>query len=338
MQNNKWRLLQLFADGGDGGSSGGEGGGAAETGVSGADAGHQRLRDLGVPEHKIRKNRAYKASEAAVVSNASMQTATQQTEPEQAAAATEPTEGTVGKRLTWEEIKSDPEYSEQISKMMRERLKKSKGAEETLAKMTPALENLAKSYGLDTSNLDYSALSEKILGDNGLYRDKALELGVDEDTARKLEQFDLMQQRQKRTEETNQKEAAMQQHYSNLRQQGEAMKAKYPQFDLDAEFKNPTFMRLTAPGVNIPVEDAYFLVHRKEIEKAALAEAAKQTTKNIANAMRSGTMRPQENGAASAAPSVSTFSYKNASPQQREELKKRIHAAAARGEKVYPGQ
>ena len=58
-----WRLLQLF--GGEGGASGaspaGDGGNAAAavTGENSADAGHQRLRELGVPENRIRKNRAY---------------------------------------------------------------------------------------------------------------------------------------------------------------------------------------------------------------------------------------------------------------------------------------
>ena len=53
-----WRLLQLF--GGEGGASGasaaGDGGNAAAaaTGENSADAGHQRLLELGVPESKIR--------------------------------------------------------------------------------------------------------------------------------------------------------------------------------------------------------------------------------------------------------------------------------------------
>ena len=63
---NKWQLLQLF--GGEGGASGasaaGDGGNAAAaaTGENSADAGHQRLRELGVPESKIRKPKARQAS------------------------------------------------------------------------------------------------------------------------------------------------------------------------------------------------------------------------------------------------------------------------------------
>ena len=47
----KWLNLQLFADGGDGG--GGDGAATGET--STADAGQNRLLELGVPADKIRK-------------------------------------------------------------------------------------------------------------------------------------------------------------------------------------------------------------------------------------------------------------------------------------------
>ena len=130
----------------------------------------------------------------------------------------------------------------------------------------------------------------------------------------------------------------MQQHYQSLLQQGEALKQKYPGFDLQQELKNPVFVRMTAPNVGIPVETAYYAVHRQEIEKAALQVTAQKTAQNISNAIRSGSMRPVENGTSSAAPSVTAFDYKHASKTEREALKKRIREAGARGEKIYPGR
>lgn len=88
MLNEKWLDLQLFA-----GEGAGDGGGeAAATGENNADAGHQRLRELGVPEAKIRKNRAYKlpASNPKPAENVQTQEAGQ--EVKQAAAATDPAE------------------------------------------------------------------------------------------------------------------------------------------------------------------------------------------------------------------------------------------------------
>ncbi len=50
MFNDKWLKLQLFAGEGDG-DGGGEG---AATGENNAEAGHQRLLELGDPADKIR--------------------------------------------------------------------------------------------------------------------------------------------------------------------------------------------------------------------------------------------------------------------------------------------
>jgi hypothetical protein len=95
---------------------------------------------------------------------------------------------------------------------------------------------------------------------------------------------------------------------------------------------------MTSPNIGISVEDAYYAIHRNEIQTAAMQVTAQKTAEKISNAIASGSRRPDESGAGSQAPSVSTFDYRNASREQREALKKRINEAAARGEKLYPGQ
>jgi hypothetical protein len=65
---------------------------------------------------------------------------------------------------------------------------------------------------------------------------------------------------------------------------------------------------------------------------------AQKTAQKISNAIQSGSRRPDEAGISSQAPSVTTFNYRNASIEQRNALKQRIRDAAARGEKLYPGQ
>ena len=339
LNNNLW-LLQLFAEGGEGSASGAEGAAVADTGVTDeAAAHHQRLRELGVPENKIRKNRSYKPSTPSKATAEAEPVATQTEEAGQVTAAeSEPTDEKP-KRMTWDEIKADPEYSEQLNKMMRDRLKKSKGAEEAMEALTPALDALVKVYGLDPEKVDYASLAEKIQGDDRLYEDKALEMGVDASIARKVDQFDLMASRQREQQEKTIQERMFNEHLTKLSEQGDALKAKFPGFDLKKEMENPVFRRMTAPGEGImSVEDAYRFVHHKEFEQAALKAASDQAAKNMANAVRSGTMRPKENGTSAAAPSVSTFNYRTASKEQRDALKARIRQAGARGEKIYPGQ
>jgi hypothetical protein len=139
------------------------------------------------------------------------------------------------------------------------------------------------------------------------------------------------------TERTLQ-EQRIQQHFMKLEQQGDAMKKVFPNFDLRKELENPAFFRMTSPNVGISVEDAYYAVHRNEIQTAAMQVTAQKTAEKISNSIQSGSRRPDESGTSSQAPSVSTFDYRNASREQREAIKKRIREAAARGEKLYPGQ
>ena len=125
-------------------------------------------------------------------------------------------------------------------------------------------------------------------------------------------------------------------HLADLERQPQALKASFPDFDLNEEMKNPVFARMTAADVGIGVEDAYYAVHRKELHAAAMREAAEKTAEKLASAIRSGSRRPRESGASSQAPSVSTFDYAKACRSQREAFKKDLRARMARGEKVYP--
>ena len=321
----KWLNLQLFAGEGDGGGEG------AATGENSADAGRQRLLELGVPADKIRKNRAYKLNPSPA----------RQQEPEkqqeQAAAAENPTEekqtGTPA-RMSWDEIMADPEYNKQMQATVQSRLRSAKGAEDALGKLTPALELLARKHGLDPAAMDYDALAKAISDDESYYEDKALEMGVSVETAKQIDQQERANARAQRQEQQNLEQQKIQQHFQKLQQQGEEMKKVFPDFDLRKELQNPAFVRMTSPNVGISVEDAYYAVHRKELQTAAMQVTAQMTAKKVSNAIQAGTRRPAENGITGRSPSVTTFDYRSMSPEQRNALKARIRS----GEKIYPGQ
>jgi hypothetical protein len=91
---------------------------------------------------------------------------------------------------------------------------------------------------------------------------------------------------------------------------------------------------MTSPNVGLSVEDAYYAVHRNEIQRAAMQVTAQTVAKKISNDIQAGSRRPNENGTSGQAPSVTTFDYRSMSPEQRRALKDRIYS----GEKIYPGQ
>ena len=347
------RLLQLFAEGEGEGTSGAAGvspatGASATAGqpVNAADAERQRLLELGVAEDKLKRRARYRAK------------ADTQPAPQQDAAAENPADGDkiepstdgTGKndsgeqdekkpaRMTWDEIKADPEYNKEISAIVSQRVKAAKASEEALQKLTPALEVLARKYGLDADKLDYDALAKAVSDDSSYYENRALEMGVPVETAKRIDQQERDTARQKRIEQDALERQRIEQHIAKLQREGDELKQTFPNFNLRQELSNPVFARMTSPSVGLSVADAYYAVHRNEIQAASMQVAAKKTAEKLSNAIASNSGRPQENGTSSQAPSVSTFDYRKMSKAQREDLKRRIRDAAARGEKLYPGQ
>lgn len=321
---NEWRCLQLFGGEGAGGPGGDGGTGNAATGEMAADAGQQRLRELGVPENKIRKPRAKQASP---LPEGAVRTEQQGQKPQEQAAAAETTNTQTEQppaRMSWEEIMKDPEYNQKMQDIIKARVKDDGQNKAILEILSPALKHLAQEHGLDPENLDHAALVKAVTGE---YEDKALEMGVPKETVMKLDQQQRTLEQQK-----------FQNHIQKLEQQGQAMKAVFPNFDLRVELQNPVFARLTSPNMGMSVEDAYYAVHRREIEAARDQVIAKKAAQQISNAIQSGSRRPDEAGGTSQAPSVTSFDYKHATPAQRKALKDEIYRAAAEGRKIYPGR
>lgn len=317
-----WKFFQLFADG-EGGSPADGGGEGTSTVVTPADDGRARLLELGVPESKLRKGRNYSKAPSPATAKA----AEQPKEQSQAAADEEPETAQepqeAPKKPSWDELMKDPDYKKQASAMMEARVAKSKKAEQDMEALLPALKKYAENNGLDPENLDMVAIGKHLNGD---YESKALEMGVSEETA--------MQMDIKERQEQQRQFAA---HIGKLEEQAEAMKQIYPDFDLRREMQNPVFVRMTSPGVNVPVEAAYFAVHQDEIQKATMQVSARKTAEQMAKAIASGSVRPNEGTMNQASANVAPRDYRSYTREEREALKKRILASEASGEKIYPG-
>lgn len=212
-------------------------------------------------------------------------------ETEQAAAA---------QRLTWEEIMADPEYNAKMQAVVQQRLKGAKQSQKDMQTLQPALEQLAKQYGVTPG--DHEALVQALAT-------------AGEDSRRQQ----------------------LRDHLADLEQQAKQLQTLFPDFDLHQQLQNPAFARLTAPGSGLTLEDAYYALNRQQLQAAAMELASRQTAQKLSNAVASGSVRPQEHGVSRQAPTVASFDYRNATRQEKEALKQRIALAAARGEKIYPG-
>ena len=105
----------------------------------------------------------------------------------------------------------------------------------------------------------------------------------------------------------NPETAAMDKRNAEIEAQRQAFAAKNPDFDMQAEMKNPAFINYIW-GNGLSIEDAYFLVHREEILESARNEAT--------NALLQRQTRVLENGAAKNRPAIAKKNPSNLSDKE----------------------
>ncbi len=208
-------------------------------------------------------------------------------------------------------------------------------ADAQMEKLNPMFRLLGERYGIEAKDgvYDADAIVKAVTEDDSYYEDKALELGVTADgsraaatgggerqpgisaaapsagrsevgpgtavrqgEARQLEQADQMRQQQEREQARRQREAQLQEHFNMMQAQADALKKLYPDFDLQRELQNPEFVRRTAPGSGMSVEDAFYSIHHGEVMQRQAEEIALRARADAAAGYRANQARPRENG------------------------------------------
>lgn len=320
MFNNETIYLQLFADGGAG-AAGGDGGAAAgageATGVTAPDAGVTRAKKR--KENPLANVKYGKQMDAAPSQDATGMEETANTREE-------------GKRPSFKElIEGDykDEYGEHVQNVIRQRFKANAENEDRLNRMTPIMEMLGQKYNIDPTDIDQIA---KLVGDDdSLYEEEALERGMSVESLKVIKRMERENEQLKAREQQSIAEQQMRTHFNALAQQADEAKQLYPGLDLGIEMQNPTFARLTSPGVGVDVRTAYEVVHREELRGAEMQFAAQKSAERMANAIRSGSMRPVENGLqGQQGTGAVKADPKSLTKADREEIKRRVRL----GEKI----
>lgn len=288
----KLRLnLQLFGEGGESG----DGGSANTTGENVVDNSGENNIPASIPE------KAKKYYEKAMAKTSASKPKTS----DKAQATNE--SGTTEKPSYADLIKSDEykdEHKAYMDKAIGNRLKKYKGIEDDLGKHKAILEVVANKYGVSPDDENFlGVLAEKIEADDSYYENYAMEHDISTEEARRIvtmerkaAQFDAQQQEQAKQEQ-------MRQQIMLLRQNAEKTKARFPQFDLDAEMQDERFRKLCAAS-NGDTTAAYMACHWNEILPATVQVASRQIQAQTAQAVAANKARPIENGISSSAPSV----------------------------------
>ena len=295
-------MLQLFAEGGDGGT-----GAEGTTGVT-ETAAVSQTRKATNPLANVKYG---KQEEAAPPPEEPKQTAT-------------PDRNAEFEKLIKGEYKDL--YDARMQNAIRGRLKATEDTVNRFNALTPTLELLAEKYGVDAN--DVEALNKAIEEDESFFQDEALEKGM---TVQQLKEFRKMQRenadlkRQMSDQQTKERAEML---YASWVNQGEKTKTVYPSFDLKAEMENPRFVDLLRN--NIDVRTAYEVLHKDEIIPAAMQFTAKTVEQKLTNKIIAGGQRPTENGMNSQGAAVVKSDVSQLSKADRQEIIRRVQ----RGERI----
>lgn len=257
---------------------------------------------------------------------------------DEAAAAAEPTEAgaeTVGQdqqpaqeqKASFNDLLKDDQYKREYDKRVEGAVRRRmRAADAKLAKIDPMFDVLAKKYGIgrgDDGKLDMQALMAAVMSDDGLLEEQAAEEGLTPEGMRKVmraEQIERSMQAQQAEQENMRLFAAIQ-------EEAEALKAVYPDFDLDAEIGDERFgsllISLQRAGVDAPLRTAYEVAHRQELLQRAVNYTAAKARQDVAASVQSNLSRPREMGS-SGAPAQSSFDPEKMTKKDYEAIKAKV--------------
>jgi len=186
-------------------------------------------------------------------------------------------------------------YGQDVQAAIKDRLKNRAAADEELAgyrNMEPMLKVLRERAGVETNE----DLIKTVMDDDSIYEEAANEAGMTVSAYREFLKFKEEHDQHVLEAEKQQNQEALRQHYMGLTKQAEAMKEKFPGFDLDTELRNEEFMKLTSPAYGLSVEDAYFALHHKELGPQMMAYGMQRAKSQMAQSIMAKGARPREGG------------------------------------------
>lgn len=234
----------------------------------------------------------------------------------------------------WQEAKTKykAQYDADVQQIIRGRLKEAGTHQQTLATLQPMLDAMATQMGVKAG--DYQAMVDKYMDNDAMYEQEAVETGRDVQTVKEMHRMQRELDAYKQRESQQNAQAQFQQHLDQVKQQAEAFRQKIPNFDLDAAMQDERFVRLTAPGSGLTVEQAWAALHHDEMQAYAMQAAAQQSQRIAAGNVQANMARPRENAGrvsgpqATMAPDFSNLTMKQINEYSRQ---------ARMGRQVIPG-
>lgn len=225
----------------------------------------------------------------------------------------------------WEALRKGEfkdQYARDVQNAIRERFKNQEDLQGQLNAMQPMLAALMQKTGAES----VEELQQLILDDDSLYEDEAEAMGMPVEAYKNYKKLQEEHDAAIAREQQNQQQEFFRQHIAKLAQQGEELRATFPNFDFRAEMENPTFARLTSPEVGLSVKDAYFAVHHDELAPQMLAYGMQRAQQQMGQTLQAQAARPSEGAMRNTNPAAAELKMnpRNMTRKEREEIKRQV--------------
>jgi len=211
-------------------------------------------------------------------------------QPEQTAAPqqTQTPEQQPDKGKQWKDLingEFKQEFADATQKIINRRFKES---DAKIQAMQPVIDLLDQRYG---TGGDMTKLMSAIENDRAYWQDAADQAGMTVEQYQKMQQLERQNRQYLAMQQQTQAQFLAQRRYQQWQAEAEALKQKYPDFDLDEMQGNELFMLLLKN--NYPMENAYKAAAADKLAAQAAANTEKAVTDNI----KARGNRPAEAGA-----------------------------------------
>lgn len=221
------------------------------------------------------------------------------------------------------------DYDQRVQQAIQQRFKNVDADRKRMDAMQPIMQAMAVKYGLQADDID--GIANAIRNDNAMYADEAARQGLPVETYKQMQQLKYENERFRAQQAEAAEDRAMREHFNRVAQQAAEFQKMVPGFDIRTEMQNPRFARMVGPDGGVSVQDAYFAIHREEMQQMAAQQAAQQAARGIASRVAAGQQRPTENGIGSAGGTQAKADVSSWTPEDFKEVARRVKA----GQKIY---
>lgn len=183
-------------------------------------------------------------------------------------------------------------YAEETQRIINRRFSDTRTLEAQVQAQQPLIDLLMQRYKIGDG--DIKKLTDALENDSAYWSEAAEEAGMSVEQYKQFQKMKRENDAFRAAQKGRQQQEALQQQAQKWYQEAQDVKAKFPNFDLSTELKDPNFAAMLRAGT--PVEHAYKVRHFDELMDNAMQVTAANTEKRVVSNVRARGSRPAENG------------------------------------------